>query len=112
MSEKQMYSLFTDRSIEALGKNMTPEQKKQYEQMGNHMYGAMDYETASSIIDQPATMEEAAKYLIETVKSGMHPSFLNENEQKILEETLGKEWYKKYGYVEGDLKEMVTLGRT
>jgi hypothetical protein len=34
---------------------------------------------------------------------------LNENEKMILTEVLGKDWYTKYGYVEADLTDIVTL---
>jgi len=34
---------------------------------------------------------------------------LTENEQCIMENVFGKEWYKIYDYVEEDLREVVTL---
>jgi len=37
------------------------------------------------------------------LKSGLHPSMLDENEKILLKEALGDKWYEKYGYVEQDL---------
>jgi hypothetical protein len=34
---------------------------------------------------------------------------LEPEDKKLLEEVYGSEWYKKWGYVEGDLTEIVTI---
>ena len=57
----------------------------------------------------PDSAEEFLAYIQEQLKSGLHPSFLEDNEKEFLVESLGKDWYKKWGYVEKDLSEIKTL---
>jgi hypothetical protein len=37
------------------------------------------------------------------LESGLHPSFLTYEEKSFMENYLGKEWYKEFGYLENDL---------
>jgi len=34
---------------------------------------------------------------------------MENDEKRLMEELFGKEWYKEWGYVEGDLTDIVTL---
>jgi len=56
-------------------------------------------------------MAEAVAYIESSLKSGLHPSMLEENEKALLQDNYGDEWYKRWGYVEEDLNTIVTLKR-
>jgi hypothetical protein len=101
-------SLWDNPQVEAARKAMTPEQLRQHEQMGEYMYGNMDQINNAALFDGPK-LEEAAEYLSEAIKSGLHPSMLEENDKAVLKEIQGDKWWEKYGFVEGDLSEIITL---
>jgi len=52
-------------------------------------------EASTETADQ---IREFAAYVVESLKSGMHPSFLTEEEQECMRIHYGNEWYKKFGY--------------
>ena len=90
-------------------KSMSVEDVKRYKQFGKEMFSndfqKLDYPDSSDI---PST-DEAVAYISESIKSGLHPSMLEQNEKELLNDSLGKEWYKKFGYVEGDLNDFLTI---
>lgn len=98
--------LFDNPMVSAAKKSMSKEDIEKYEAIGESMY-SIDFEKCGSIEDN--TVLEALAYVNESIKSGIHPSMLSEPELVILETSYGREWYKKFGYVKEDLKEIVTL---
>ena len=54
-------------------------------------------------------MTEAVAYIETSLRSGLHPSMLEDNEKALLKETYGNEWYHRWGYIEKDLDDIVTL---
>jgi len=65
---------------------------KRYKKAGEQMYN-IDFTTYT---DDHITTSVA--YVVEGLKSGIHPSFLTKDEQELMEKTYGKEWFKKYGF--------------
>jgi hypothetical protein len=91
---------------------LSPEDKERYKMIGESMYKDVNFDTSQlndSNSNIPPFLSDATAYILECIKSGLHPSMLNENEKMILTEVLGKDWYTKYGYVEADLTDIVTL---
>ena len=108
--EKQN-SLWNNSMITSALNSMSHEELEHYKKIGESIFNEIDFETAS-VTDKnniPLFLTDAAAYISESVKSGLHPSMLTENDKCIMENVLGKEWYKKYGYVKEDLTEIVTL---
>jgi hypothetical protein len=104
-------SLWNNSMVQSALSSMSYEDLEKYKKLGESMYSSINFET-SSVTDKnnvPFFLTDAAAYIIEMIKSGMHPSFLDDNEKHILQEVLGKEWYKTYGYVEEDLIEIKTF---
>lgn len=89
--------------------SMSDDEKRRYKQIGQEMYGHMNFEDSKVLNNVPAPMEESLAYLYEQFKSGLHPSALDENEKAFLTDAEGEEWYKKWGYVKEDLEKIVTL---
>lgn len=103
-----MSSLFDNPMVNAAKKAMTPEQLEEYKRIGEHMFGNMDFSTGQSF---PPNFKEAGEYLSEAIKSGLHPSMMEDNEKAVMKEVYGEKWWEKFGFVEGDLTEMVTIER-
>lgn len=101
-----MSDLFNNPMVNLAKKSMTPEQLENYKRLGEHMFSDMDFNTGSKI--QPS-LDEAGDYLSEAIKSGLHPSMMEDNEKAVMKEVYGDKWWEKFGYVEGDLTEMITV---
>lgn len=97
--------LFDNPMIEAARKAMTPEHIEDLRLKGESMYKNIDFENGT--IEQ--SIEDAFFILTEEIKSGLHPSFLTENEKSVMKEKLGDKWYENFGYSVEDLKELFTL---
>jgi hypothetical protein len=90
--------------------SMSKEDIERYKKIGESMYKNIDYEK-SEICQESSFMDDAVAYIVESIKSGLHPSMLTKDEVNVLETVYGKEWYKKWDYVEEDLKEIVTVSK-
>lgn len=110
--KNEQNTLWNNPMMEAARKSLTDEQKLQYRQIGEELYGNIDFESAEYFSDIAPPFTEAAAYIKESVKSGLHPSLLEENEKIILKDICGEKWYEEFGYCEEDLTDIVTLDVT
>lgn len=55
------------------------------------------------MVENKEEHDEAFLQLEDMILSGMHPSYLKKNERDFMEHVGGKDWFKKYGYLEMDL---------
>ena len=107
MSRKPTGDLFDNPMVRSAYKAMTPKQRESYKIKGEALYGNFDFENGT--IEN--SIKNASEDISEQLKSGIHPSFLDESEKTIMEEVFGKEWFKKWGYKKQDLFEIVTLSK-
>lgn len=101
-------TLFDNPMTRAALNSMSPEERKRYAEIGEKMYGNIDFDK-SKILDNPADPQEfseAVAYVEEQLKSGLHPSMLDDKEKSLLSEIRGQEWYLKWGYTKDDLNDM------
>jgi hypothetical protein len=105
MSDYNQYDLFNNPMVTAARDAMTPEMLENYKRLGESMYKDIDFEngTIQNIIN------ETLQKLDCTLKSGLHPSMLSNDEKNLLKEEMGEKWYEKYGYVKEDLDKIVTI---
>jgi hypothetical protein len=96
-------SLFDNPMVTAAKKSMTPEMLDHYKQIGEEMYGNIDFETDTVLNNMPPPMSEAVAYIEISIRSGQHISTLEPNEKMLLEDAFGSEWYTRYGYSKEDL---------
>lgn len=112
MKNETLSTLWNNDMVRSAINSLSDEDKERYKKIGESMFKDIDFDS-SQVIDSnnnnPPFLSDATAYILESIKSGLHPSMLAENEKIILNEVLGKDWYKKYGYVEEDLTEIVTL---
>ncbi len=95
-------SLFNNPQFEAMKKQLSQEDKDKYAAIGKAMYEEIDYET-STHLNLPSFLKDALLYIIEGIKSGLHPSMLSEDEINVLKEAYGNEWYTNFGFKKEDL---------
>ena len=107
MSNKKI-DLFNNPMVEAARQALSKEDLDRYKQLGESLWKDIDFEKCAPN-QLPPFMQEGALRVEEQLKSGIHPSMLEFSEVKLMEEKWGSEWYKKWGYVEEDLKEIKTV---
>lgn len=100
--------LFEGALAKAALASLSPEDREKYRIIGEQLYGNINFEEGK-VNNTPAIMTEAADCIETQLRSGLHPSMLEENEKALMEEVYGKEWYKRWNYTEEDLMDIVTL---
>lgn len=76
---------------------LSQEEKERYQKFGEQFYSSFDVETGqpfSNSID----LEEALAYVVESLKSGLHPHYLSQEEKSLVEACYGDTWYRRFGY--------------
>ena len=105
-------SLWDNEMVKNATKAMSKTDLNKYAKLGESLYKDVDYET-STIIDKtnivPPFMKNAVQYIEESLKSGLHPCMMTNEEKELMKNIYGMKWYENYGYVEGDLSDFVTL---
>lgn len=104
-----MSNLFNNPMITAAKKAMSKKDLEKYEKLGNSMYKDINFEECSLQTQNPSVFKESLLHIEVMLKSGLHPSMLNNDEKNVMKEMKGEEWYKKYGYIKEDLESIVTL---
>lgn len=107
----QKPSLWNNDMVNSALKSMSPSDLEHYKKLGESLYKDLNFETSNieSKKNIPPYLSDALAYIVESIKSGLHPSMLDEDEKKVLEEIYGKEWYLKFDYTKEDLTDIVTV---
>ena len=106
--KKSQFDLFDNPMVTAAKKSMSPRSLERYRKLGESMYGGINF-TNSKVDNCLEPMVEALAYIEESLKSGLHPSMLEDNEKAILVDAYGEQWYKKWGYIKKDLHSIITV---
>jgi len=101
--------LFDNAMTRAALAALSPEEKERYKDIGERMYGHMNFEDAGMLANPGAKMTEALACVEAQIRSGLHPSDLAANEKALLADAYGEKWYEKWGFVVDDLEEIVTV---
>ena len=101
--------LFDNAWVRAAANAMSDEQKEQYKKIGEKMYGNMNFEDPQFRINPDVAMSRARDCLEGQLRSGLHPSDMEENEKAVMVDAYGEKWYKKWGYTEKDLVEITAI---
>lgn len=105
---KEKDKLFDNPVVREAKSKLSQKDIERYQYLGEEMYKNIDFEKAS-VANMPPPMADAFAYIEHMLKTGCHPSVLDDDEKNILVEVQGEEWYKLYGYVKEDLDDIVTL---
>jgi hypothetical protein len=86
---------------------LSDEQRERFQRLGEKLYKSFDVykgELLKSEDDSKTIkLEEALAYVVESLKSGLHPKYLDEDEIHLLRSAYGDEWYKLWNYKKEDL---------
>jgi|UniRef100_A0A6C0K5A9 hypothetical protein len=87
---------------------VSDEDREKYMKFGERFYNSFDVNTGTPIQENNAgnpviCMEEALAYVVESLKSGLHPSRLTYDEAMIVKAGYGDQWYEKWGYTVQDI---------
>lgn len=93
--------LFDNPMFKEMKESMSEEDQQKYKEMGEHMYGNLE-EQFNEKGEMTSALETVAQIRV-MLQSGMHPSYLTRDEREFLEQYIGKEWYKEFGYLEADV---------
>lgn len=81
--------------------NSIPEEMQEnYRAFGERFHKSFNVETGRPHND--ICLEEALSYVVESIKSGLHPKYLTEDEKALLIAGYGEKWYTKWGYSDND----------
>ena len=100
------YDLFNDPTLKKARESLSAEDQEKYKKMGEHMFNNINFANPELSDNFTPPMEEACAYVIQGLESGLHPSYLDEDEKVLLETTYGEKWYEKWGYTKCDLDDI------
>lgn len=97
---KEMFDKLRTKFLEQL----PDDDKKAYQKFGEKFHSSFNVDTGSPIDLSTINMEESLAYIVESLKSGLHPKYLTEDEIMLMRAGYGDEWYTLWDYKETDLK--------
>jgi len=86
--------------------SISEEEKEKFRIMGEKLHASFDVNKGEMYDPSVINMEEALAYVVESLKSGLHPSFLTEDEVAMVQAGYGEEWYKEWGYTKEDVTKL------
>ena len=98
--------VLNDPRFKQIRENMSPEELESYKKIGDYMYS----EEKIKMMQEPTeeTAKDAAAYIVASINSGLHISYLADCEKHMLEVMYGDTWYETFGFTKDDLNEVVT----
>ena len=96
--------LFNNPMVKNAQAAMSQEQKDEYQRLGEEFYKTTNFETNEILNNIPLDMTENVLKLECQLRSGLHPSDMDDNDKELLKTAHGDKWYEKWGYEEKDLK--------
>jgi hypothetical protein len=97
--------LFSDKRLQEISSSLSDEDKKRYAQIGEEMYNTIDFDSINqqgNIDHESIELENIAQIKL-MLQSGIHPSYLNNEEKDMMKNSFGEKWYETYGFLETDL---------
>ena len=87
-------------------KNLSEEQRRNYDRLGEKFHQSFDIEKQHSKDHdiREIALEECLAYLVESIKSGLHPKHTTLEERGLLIGAYGEKWYERFGFVTAELE--------
>lgn len=93
--------------------SMLPEEERlKFQKIGERLYNSFDVHKGQVLAGndvESIKLEEALAYVVESLKSGLHPKHLTYDEIHLLRSGFGEAWYEKWGYEKSDIPEGFVL---
>lgn len=77
--------------------SLTPEEIKAYQNFGKKFY-SVDFTQNLPSDSKTIRLEECLANICRGLDSGLHPSYIEQEEENLLKAAYGTEWYKRWGY--------------
>lgn len=107
MSEHQDNRVESLRKFNQHMQSLLPEEERQkFQKIGERLYSSFDAHKGQVLPGndiESVRLEEALAYVVESLKSGLHPKYLSYDEIHLLRAAYGDEWYEKWSYTKEDL---------
>jgi hypothetical protein len=97
------YDLFDNPMTRNILKQLSVEEIENYKKIGEELYGTINFEKSEILNNLPFDTSESVAYVIEGIKSGLHPKDLTKDETNLMKETYGEEWYTRFDYTKEDM---------
>ena len=78
--------------------SLPEEERDAYQKFGEKFHSSFDVNNGTSVNLSEINMEEALAYVVQGLDSGLHPKYITEDEDALLQAAYGEEWYKKWNY--------------
>lgn len=95
------FKIFQDIAMKAL----TPQQREQYKIIGEELHKSVDFTTSTILDNSTPPSEEITAYIVEGLKSGLHPKDLNLVEWDHMMKVFGTNWFHTFGYTDDEILE-------
>lgn len=97
------YDLFNNPMINEARKRIPKEIQDKWKKIGEDFYNSIDFVDADGKVQSiPEGIASGIAYIAESIKSGMHISYLEKDEVEVLKSAYGNKWYECFGYSEDD----------
>jgi len=87
-----------DKMKHAFLDQLDEKEKEKYQKFGEKFYNSFNVNTGQPYDSSTISLEESLAYVVESLKSGLHPRCLTEDEVMLLRAGYGDDWYTKWGY--------------
>jgi|688.fasta_scaffold1153687_1 hypothetical protein len=104
-------NLFNNPLVENAKKSMSAEELNRYKILGEEMF-SINFACSNALQkDEPVSddfdfLENCKKNIESSIASGLHISYLSEQEQKFMFDYVGDKWWEKYGFTNLDLNQL------
>ena len=78
--------------------SLPEEERDAYQKFGEKFHSSFDVNNGTSVNLSEINMEESLAYVVQGLNSGLHPKYITEDEDALLQAAYGEEWYKKWNY--------------
>ena len=102
-------NIFNNPTFKAAFNSLSEEDKEKYKKIGEDLYNTIDFTSSNPTTSNKEDPTEMIAYIENQLRSGIHPSDMEEGEKLIMSDIYGEEWYTKWGYVKGDLDDIITV---
>lgn len=77
--------------------SLTPEEVEGYKKFGEKFY-SLDFTSQLPSDTKTIQLEECLANICRGLDSGLHPFYIEKEEENLLKAAYGAEWYKRWGY--------------
>ena len=103
---------FSDEQTEKMFNALPKEEQDKFTTMGEHMFSQLGADKDGKLVidlnEFNKDYTEETAYVFSQIKSGLHISYLTDQEKTLMQKSFGEKWYIKWGYVEEDLCDIIT----